>query len=86
MKLDFNYYNPTKIYFGKRAMDNLESELNNYGENVLLLYGKGSIKKIGLYDTVIDALKNTNKNVIELSGIKSNPTYAQMLEGARLVR
>jgi len=86
MKFDFNYYNPTKIYFGKTAMRNLETELKNYGENILLIYGKKSIKKIGLYDKVIEALKNTNKNVIELPGIKSNPTYAQMMEGAKLVR
>ncbi len=86
MIFDFNYYNPTKIYFGRTAMDNLENELNNYGENVLLIYGKASIKRIGLYDKVIESLKNTNKKVVELSGIKSNPTYAQMMEGARLVR
>lgn len=86
MKYDFNYYNPTKIYFGKSAVENLENELENYGRNVLLIYGKGSIKQSGLYDTVTAALKNTKKTVTELSGIKSNPTYAQMTEGAKLVR
>ena len=86
MKFDFTFYNPTKIYFGKNAIDNLETELKNYGKNILLVYGKASIKKIGLYDTVIKALKNTDKNIVELSGIKSNPAYNQMMEGARLVR
>ncbi len=86
MKFDFTFYNPTKIYFGKNAIDNLEKELKNYGKNILLVYGKASIKKIGLYDTVINALKNTDKNIVELAGIKSNPTYNQMMEGARLVR
>ena len=86
MKFDFTYYNPTKIYFGKTAIDNLETELKNYGENILLVYGKSAIKKIGLYDTVIKALENTGKKVTELAGIKSNPTYKQMIEGARLVR
>lgn len=86
MKFDFTYYNPTKIYFGKTAIDNLEAELKNYGENILLVYGKSAIKKIGLYDTVIKALENTGKKVTELAGIKSNPTYNQMMEGARLVR
>ena len=56
MKFDFNYYNPTKIYFGKSSIDNLKAELENYGKNILLVYGKGSIKKIGLYDKVIDIL------------------------------
>ncbi len=86
MIYDFTFYNPTKIYFGKNALDNLEKELKNYGENVLLVYGKESIKRIGLYDKVISALENTHKKVVELSGIKSNPTYNQMMEGAKLVR
>lgn len=86
MNFDFTYYNPTKIYFGRSALDNLSGELANYGETVLLVYGKASIKKIGLYDKVLQILKDCGKRVVELAGIKSNPTYAQLLEGARLVR
>lgn len=86
MKFDFTYYNPTKIYFGKTAMDNLVPELENYGKTVLFMYGKGSVKRSGLYDQVIDALKKAGKTIVELSGIKSNPSYTQLLEGARLVR
>ena len=44
MKYDFTYYNPTRIHFGKDAMSKLCAELENYGDNVLLLYGKNSIK------------------------------------------
>ena len=86
MIYDFDYYNPTKIYFGKAALSNLAGELVNYGENVLLIYGKNSIKKIGLYDEVTAILKSCQKNVVELAGINSNPRYTQVLEGARLVR
>ena len=86
MIYDFIYYNPTKIYFGKSSLKNLEAELKNYGKNVLLVYGKNSIKKIGLYDEVIKTLKRCGKNVIELAGINANPRYSQVLEGARLVR
>ena len=86
MLYDFTYYNPTKIYFGKDAMSNLPQELNNYGKNILLLYGKNSIKKIGLYDEVVKVLKGCGKNIVELAGIKPNPSYAQVLEGGRLVR
>lgn len=86
MNFDFTYYNPTKIYFGRNALDNLSGELANYGETVLLVYGKASIKKIGLYDKVLQILKDCGKRVVELAGIKSNPTYNQLLEGARLVR
>lgn len=47
MQLDFNYYNPTKIHFGKNALSNLPQELTNYGDTILVVYGKGSIKKKG---------------------------------------
>ena len=86
MIYDFTYYNPKKIYFGKKSLENLEAELKNYGKNVLLVYGKNSIKKIGLYDEVIKTLKRCGKNVVELAGINANPRYSQVLEGARLVR
>lgn len=86
MIYDFTYYNPTKIYFGKNSLSNLEKELNNYGKNILLLYGKGSIKKIGLYDNVKEILTKYDKTVIELGGINSNPRYSQVLQGAKLVR
>ena len=86
MIYDFTYYNPTKIYFGKGALSNLTEELKNYGKTVLLVYGKGSIKKIGLYDQVVAILKEAGKEIFELAGINPNPRYAQVLEGARLVR
>lgn len=86
MNLDFTYYNPTKIYFGKDALSNLPAELARYGNTVLLVYGKGSVKKLGLYDQVMEMLAQAGKTVVELPGIKSNPTYAQLQEGARLVR
>lgn len=86
MKYDFTYYNPTRIHFGRDAIGHLTEELIHYGKNVLLVYGKGSVKKSGLYDNVLAILKQADKNVTELSGIKSNPSYMQLLEGARLVK
>lgn len=86
MKFDFTYYNPTRIHFGKDALKHLPEELEGYGKNVLLVYGKGSVKKSGLYDKIISILSDCGKTVVELSGIKSNPTYKQLLEGAKLVR
>ena len=86
MIYDFQYYNPTKIYFGKKALDKLEKELGNYGDNILFMYGKNAIKSIGLYDEIMAILSHCGKNVVELSGINSNPRYSQVLEGARLVK
>jgi len=82
---DFTFYNPTRIHFGKESLKMLSTELENYGDNILLLYGKNSIKKTGLYDKVVEILNNCNKNITELAGIKPNPSYSQVLEGARLV-
>lgn len=86
MKYDFTYYNPTRIHFGQDAIGHLADELTHYGKNILLVYGKGSVKKSGLYDNVLTILKQAGKTVTELSSIKSNPSYTQLLEGARLVR
>ena len=86
MLFDFMYYNPTRIHFGKDSLNSLKEEIENFGETVLLLYGKNSIKKIGLYDKVIKILKDNGKKVIELSGVMANPTYEKVLEGGKLVR
>lgn len=86
MLYDFTYHNPTKIFFGKKAMEKLSNELASYGENILLMYGKNAIKKAGIYDEVVKILKACGKNIFELSGIKPNPSYSQVLEGGRLVR
>lgn len=86
MLYDFTYYNPTRIHFGKDSLEKLREELGNYGENVLLMYGKNSIKKIGLYDQVVNILEGSGKTVVELAGVMPNPTYDKMLEGCQLVR
>jgi alcohol dehydrogenase YqhD (iron-dependent ADH family) len=86
MKFDFTFENPTKIYFGKNSLDNLETELNNYGKRILLAYGGGSIKKNGIYDKVIAILKKCNKEVFECSNILPNPALSKMLEGAKMIK
>ena len=86
MIYDFTYCNPTKIHFGKTALTRLPSELEQYGKNILLIYGKNSIKKYGIYDQIMSALHQTGKTVVELAGINSNPRYAQVLQGGQLVR
>lgn len=86
MLYDFTYYNPTRIHFGKDSLKQLKGEFSNYGDTVLLVYGKNSIKKIGLYDELKTILNESGKKVVELSGVMPNPTYEKVLEGAALVR
>ena len=66
---NFTYYNPTKLIFGKGQIDQLKKELKQYGKNVPLVYGGGSIKRNGLYDQVTGILKEEGTNVHELAGV-----------------
>lgn len=84
MKYDFIYSNPTTIYFGKDSLSYLKDELDKYGPHVLLAYGGGSIKKYGIYAAIIEELRKSNKEVIELSNILPNPSYQKVLEGVEL--
>lgn len=83
---NFTYHNPTRLHFGKESLDYLKEELKNYGKKVLLTYGGGSIKKNGIYDNVVAILKETGKEIIELSGVPANPTVEKLYEGAALAR
>lgn len=84
---DFIFSYPTKVYFGKDALKKAAAEqLDALGSNVLLAYGGGSVKRNGIYDEVMQVLKEHGKHVVEFSGIMSNPTYAKVQEGARLAK
>lgn len=83
---NFTYCNPTKLYFGKNALEGLNEELPKYGKNVLLVYGGGSIKKNGIYDAVMKVLKENGKTVYEDAGVMPNPTTEKMKEGIERAR
>lgn len=83
----FTYRYPVTVYFGEKAAEkNLETELAKVGKTVLLAYGGGSIKKNGVYDELTGILKAAGKEIIEFTGIMSNPTYAKVQEGAKLAK
>ena len=77
---------PTKLYFGEGQIRHLDEILRPFGTNVLLTYGGGSIKKIGLYDKVTDILNKGGYAVTELSGIEPNPRIESVEEGVRLCK
>lgn len=79
---EFTYCNPTRLYFGKEALDGLRQELKKYGPQVLLCYGGGSIKKNGIYEKVTTVLKECGKRVIEDAGVMPNPTVQKLYEAA----
>ena len=83
--VNFDYMTPTRLIFGKDSIEKLPEVMNQFGPKILLTYGGGSIKKIGLYDKVKELL--AGREIIELSGIQPNPKYdPSVLEGVRLCK
>ena len=82
---NFTYYTPTKIYFGKGQISHLD-ELAGFGQRVLLVYGGGSIKRLGIYDTALKLLDQAGLTVFELSGVEPNPKVELAREGISLCR
>ncbi len=70
---NFVAYNPVRLHFGKGVTDTLGETVRQYGKKVLLVYGKGSVKKYGYYDKVVAQLKNAGLEIVEYGGIKPNP-------------
>lgn len=84
---NFIFENATKVFFGKGCVkEYLACLCAHYGQTVMLAYGGGSVKKNGIYDEVMACLKKNGQTIVEFSGIGANPTYAKVLEGARLAR
>lgn len=83
---EFLYCNPTRLYFGKQALEGLRQQLENYGSNVLLCYGGGSIKQNGIYNQVMTILQDCGKTVTEDAGVMPNPTVQKLYEGCRLAK
>jgi len=84
--LSFELSMPTKIIFGKGSIAKLGEMLLKNGNRVLLVYGSGSIKKIGLYNQIIKTFNEYNIIYKELSGIKPNPILSTVKKGIELCR
>lgn len=80
---NFEFYNPTRIIFGKGTIAKLSKRVPRKAR-VMLIYGGGSIKENGVYDQVMDALKK--HEVIEFGGIEANPDYATLMKAIKKVR
>ena len=83
--VNFDYMTPTRLIFGKDSIEKLPEVMKQFGPKILLTYGGGSIKKMGLYDKVKELLAGCD--IVELSGIQPNPKYdPSVLEGVRLCK
>ena len=84
--ISFDFYCPTRIIFGKNKESRIGGEVAKYGKKILLHYGGGSIKKIGLYDKITASLKEQGIEFVELGGVKPNPRLSLVQEGIELCR
>ncbi len=84
--IDFVFHNPAKIIFGRDALSHLAEEATRYSQRALLVYGGGSVKRIGLFDQVMDMLHGCGVTVWELGGIVPNPRLSRVYEGIALCR
>lgn len=83
---NFRFTCPTTFVFGKGDEAEAGKEVKKYGTKVLLHYGGGHIKKDGLYDRIVQALKGENLEVYELGGVKANPDIGLVREGISLCK
>ena len=84
--IDFIFQNPAKILFGRDALSHLGEEALQYGHKTLLVYGGGSVKRMGLYDQVLAILRDHGIAVWELAGIVPNPLLSRVREGIEICR
>lgn len=83
---EFSFYNPVKIHFGKGSIEQLRKELPQYGQNILIVYGGGSIKKNGVYNDIMTILNDLNMNVFELAGVEPNPRVETARKGIEICK
>ncbi|OIK10287.1 NADH-dependent alcohol dehydrogenase [Bacillus sp. MUM 116] len=83
---NFIFLNPTKLIFGKGQLEQLKNEVPNHGRKILLVYGGGSIKRSGLYDQVIETLKEINCEIFELPGVEPNPRISTARKGVEICK
>jgi len=84
--LNFSYWNPTRIMFGKGTMADVGKESAKWGKKVLFHFGGGSIRKNGVYDTVTASLKAAGLEIVYLGGVVPNPHLSLVREGIAICR
>lgn len=84
--LNFTYYNPTKIIFGRQIFDQIGAEAARYGKRVLFHYGGGSIKSNGIFEAVEQSLLAAKLELFYLGGVVPNPHLSLVKEGIELCR
>lgn len=83
---NFVFHNPTKIIFGRNTEEKVGEETARFSRKILFHYGQGSIKRIGLYDRVVESLRKAGVEFIELGGVQPNPRLKLVEKGIEICR
>ena len=84
---NFTFYNPTRIIFGKDTVRQIGGVIKEAGcRRILLVAGGGSIKKNGVYDTVVRSLYAAGIEWVEAWGVQPNPVLSKAREIIELAR
>ena len=78
---NFKYHSPTAVYFGQGQVDSLPQEIKGRYKKILLVTGGGSVKRNGVFDSVVSGIKKAGAKYIELSGVMPNPRIKSVYQG-----
>ncbi len=84
--MKFEYYNPTRLIFGVGSLERLGEVVSQYGKKALLVTGKGSVKRRGVFDRAVESLNKAGVTVIEFSGVEPNPRLSTVIRGAETAK
>lgn len=83
---NYDLYIPTKVVYGQGRHKEIGHYLKDFGKTVMMVYGGGSIKRSGVYDHIMESFKENGLNVVEMSGVRSNPLISMVNKGIQMVR
>ena len=83
---NFTAFNPTRLHFGRDCIQSIGEDARQYGKRVLLVYGKGSVKKYGYFDQVKARMEEARLEIVEYGGIKPNPIVEDVERATELGR
>jgi alcohol dehydrogenase YqhD (iron-dependent ADH family) len=85
-KMNFEFFNPTRIIFGAGNLSRLGEIVRKYGKKALIVTGGGSVKRSGVFDRAVESLKSAGVDHAECSGVEPNPRITSVARGAQIAR
>ena len=84
--MEFSYFLPVNIQFGWNKVDNVAKFAAPYGKKALIVTGRTSAKKSGLYDRVVEKLDAAHIGHVLFDQVDANPLTTTALDGAALAK